>query len=1164
MKKTTLFTLLTMMLLFVGNNVWADEEPFYTLWTVSQTGEGVANHTDYNKYFDDEHDGMIWNAPGNQKVSNDKTDRWRIGGKDLTNVDRTITAKSPMGSAINRVVINHFGISRAQVTVNSIGLMVASDADFTDVIDSYGIIEDFSVGQAGSVTLEPSQVTEWPTGAYYKLIFNISNSSTSNGGLDLASIQFFAPGGGSTVTVAKPVIEPNGGTFTEPVDVTITAGEGCDIIYTTDGSEPGFSAGSRYTEPFTVSESCTVKAVAIDVTGAYSAVASAEFKFSTSSVITSIKELCAADQGEVTVQFNDWVCTGLRGKNNVNVLFTDGENDILLYQSDHGFKVGDHLRGTATINLTAYKGAPEITGLTATTEGVTVTAGEVPAPTITTIGALDNTKQGCIVKLEDVTYNATDKVLNDATGASIAYYDGFSTGFNPEDGKTYDATGIVLWYDKLQIAPRTTDDFVAAGTIVTVAKPVITPNGGSFTEPLEVTIAAAEGCSIYYTTDGTDPGVTPVATGIFGTLYEEPFTISEDCVVKAVAIDATGAQSDIATAEFKFISDFAVPSIGRLCPLAPAEGDVDVLVEFNNWIVTGVKGNQVYFTDGPNGIVNYKKDHGFEVGDVVNGKAIVTLTTYLECAEITSLTKDTEGITVTKGEGATPISVAIADLYKDMQGCLLTFKGITYDGTAFVDDDDNTIKPSNKFVALPELLEGKTYNVTGVAVWYVPTGASGHWEIAPRTVEEFELITDKQTPESSWSVEKEVVDIYGEVTAFFTTNSDGAVTYSSSDESVATVDENGFIRPVGRGVTEITANVAETDTYLADSQSFTLTVTMDGYTEATFAFSDKDIQGQGTSGGGSGFSATRNDVLTLSFTNAYGAAQHIKVYGNATNDIEKSNVELSVADGYAISKIVFTITGDQDYRSIWVDQFGVEAAYDTDSVHVTWSGIQNKVVLNNLYNTRTLRPKQARIKTIDVTYIKLEDTGRTVTIGPSGVATYCAPEFTVISKDGEWAEVGAVPGFTGANANIIMVDTLGTVAPAKYGLLIMGEPGEYKVYRHVELDAVQPDENLLSGVFEDMQAYVGTYVMDEEADVLSFKRVKEGDDVTIEAGHAYLRSNGTAAVDAFFFNEEDYQTGIRSMYSEQTTGEAIYNLAGQRLSKMQKGVNVVGGKKILK
>ena len=75
MKKTTLFTMLTMLLLFVSSNVWADDEPFYTLETVPFT-EGT-NHTDYNKYFDDEHDGMIWNAPGNQSMDG----RWRIGGK---------------------------------------------------------------------------------------------------------------------------------------------------------------------------------------------------------------------------------------------------------------------------------------------------------------------------------------------------------------------------------------------------------------------------------------------------------------------------------------------------------------------------------------------------------------------------------------------------------------------------------------------------------------------------------------------------------------------------------------------------------------------------------------------------------------------------------------------------------------------------------------------------------------------------------------------------------------------------------------------------------------------------------------------------------------------------------------------------------------------------
>ena len=968
MKKTTLFYLLTMLLFFAGSNVWADEEPFYTLWTVSNT-EG-SNHTNYTQYFDDEHDGMIWNAPGNQGVSKEITDRWRIGGKELDHVDRTITAKTPMGSAINRVVLNHFGVSRDQVTINSLKLTVASDVEYTTIIDEVELTPTIGKGEAGSVEFMPVATTgpEWPISAYYRLTINVSNTSTSNGGLDVASIMFYAPTG--TVTVRKPVITPNGGTFTEPQTVTITADEGCDIYYTTDGTDPAPTHG-KYTAPFTVSENCTVKAVAYDVTGASSSIASAEFKFNTGAAIATIAELCAAEQGSVTVLFNNWICTGLRGKNNVNVLFTDGENGILLYQSDHGFKVGDHLRGTATVNLTAYKGAPEITGLTATTEGVTVTAGETVAPTVTTIGSLDNTKQGCVVKLEALTYNATDKVLTDATGASIAYYDGFGTGFTPEDGKTYDATGIVLWYEKLQIAPRTAEDFVEAGTVVVVAKPVITPNGGMFAEPQTVTITAGEGCTIYYTTDGTEPGITPVAAGPRGTEYTAPFTVSEDCTVKAVAIDATGASSAVAEATFTFGA--AIPSIARLCAAATAT-EQTVPVSINNWTVTGVNGGQVFLTDGANGIVLYEKNHGFELGDVLNGEASVSLVIFTKndfsYPEIMGLTATTEGVTVTKGTGTelTPQVVVVSDLNTDLidqQGNLIRLEGVTYSDGKFIDSDDNPITPYNTFKidGYPTLLEGQTYNVTGVAIWF------GYWEIAPRTAAEFELVTNKQTPESSWSVEEEVVDITGTPTAVFTTNSDGAITYESSDEGVATIDEKGVITLVGKGITTITATVAETDNYLPDSKSFKLTVTQDGYADATFVYNDDDIKGQGAPDTGAELTAIRNDVLTLYANKAYAKPgdTHIKIYGSKYDgkDEEKvltepSYIQLSVVDGYSIVKIVLTATGE-GYIKEWTDQFGTSATID--GVTATWEGDKTNVILTNLATA------QARIKTIAVTYI---------------------------------------------------------------------------------------------------------------------------------------------------------------------------------------------------
>jgi hypothetical protein len=73
--------------------------------------------------------------------------------------------------------------------------------------------------------------------------------------LELSSVGVFP-------TVATPTIEPASGTYTEAQTITITAEEGVTVYYTTDGSEPT-TASAVYSEPFTVSETATVKAIAM-------------------------------------------------------------------------------------------------------------------------------------------------------------------------------------------------------------------------------------------------------------------------------------------------------------------------------------------------------------------------------------------------------------------------------------------------------------------------------------------------------------------------------------------------------------------------------------------------------------------------------------------------------------------------------------------------------------------------------------------------------------------------------------------------------------------------------------------------------------------------------------------------------------------------------------
>jgi hypothetical protein len=89
-----------------------------------------------------------------------------------------------------------------------------------------------------------------------------------------------------------------------------------------------------------------------------------------------------------------------------------------------------------------------------------------------------------------------------------------------------------------------------------------------------VTITNAEGyegCTIYYTIDGSDP-VYPVTDGSTTKQYTEPFTIDSNVTeVKAIAVNSEGYASDIVEEEVTFTSSVANPTIttdGNLVTLA--------------------------------------------------------------------------------------------------------------------------------------------------------------------------------------------------------------------------------------------------------------------------------------------------------------------------------------------------------------------------------------------------------------------------------------------------------------------------------------------------------------------------------------------------------------------------------------------------------------------
>ena len=67
---------------------------------------------------------------------------------------------------------------------------------------------------------------------------------------------------------------------------------------------------------------------------------------------------------------------------------------------------------------------------------------------------------------------------------------------------------------------------------------------------------------------------------------------------------------------------------------------------------------------------------------------------------------------------------------------------------------------------------------------------------------------------------------------------------------------------------------------------------------------------------------------------------------------------------------------------------------------------------------------------------------------------------------------------------------------------------------------------------------------------------------TLNANRAYVAGNGSG-VKGFVLNFDDDATAIKDLNDLKDSDGLIYNLAGQRISKMQKGINIINGKKIV-
>jgi hypothetical protein len=210
-------------------------------------------------------------------------------------------------------------------------------------------------------------------------------------------------------------------------------------------------------------------------------------------------------------------------------------------------------------------------------------------------------------------------------GASIFYT---TDGSNPTSSSTLYSGPITLTSSALLKARGFKGNFdpsaIASAnfTIVpTVAKPTISPNGGSFNNSVKVTLACAtSGAAIYYTTNGSDPTTS-------STIYGAPFTLTSSVTVKARAFKNGSNPSPIASAAFTITSTADQPHFGNISTRLSVGTGENVLI--GGFIITGTQPKTVIVRAiGPSmaqsHVPNFLADPTLELHSSASGKVIAS------------------------------------------------------------------------------------------------------------------------------------------------------------------------------------------------------------------------------------------------------------------------------------------------------------------------------------------------------------------------------------------------------------------------------------------------------------------------------------------------------------------------------------------------------------
>lgn len=175
--------------------------PVYTLDT---TGSLQGSNNSFARNCDIASGGVTWNVTGNTQKN-----PWRVGGNSIRNQDRTVYTKTAFAKSVSEVKLT-VGTADS-ITVNSLKLVVASDKDFSK--DVYTVPATFAASSTISFVPESGS---W-SNAFYKFVFNVSVSGTSNKFVQFSKVEFYEAAATGVLTSlsysGSPAVQTTGEAF---------------------------------------------------------------------------------------------------------------------------------------------------------------------------------------------------------------------------------------------------------------------------------------------------------------------------------------------------------------------------------------------------------------------------------------------------------------------------------------------------------------------------------------------------------------------------------------------------------------------------------------------------------------------------------------------------------------------------------------------------------------------------------------------------------------------------------------------------------------------------------------------------------------------------------------------------------------------------------------